>query len=445
MLFITHDLSVLTSTCRRLAMMYAGRIVEEGPSDEVFGQPAASVQPGAGPGLPDDRRPGVAAGAERPAGDPPNPADLPAGCPVPPRVRRGGRRRAGRSTSGCAAVAVARRAACVHVGIGRWMIAAARRSTTSTSRSPAGTARPRRRRRQPRGPARRGGRPRRRVRLRQDDADPLACSASSRSRRDGHVRRTACRLRRAAPSAGCAAGCRWSSRIPTGALNPRHTVYEAVAEGIRIHGVPGNEARARRRRTRSRPGCGRPSGSSAAYPHEISGGQRQRVLIAGAIALSPQLLLADEPVASLDASIRGEILAAAALARRRARAVDRRRHPRPRPGVEHRRPHRRDVPRPDRRAGRRPSRCSATRSTRTRRRCCRWCPRRKRVEQQILTGETPDPSAIPTGCRFHPRCPLVLSGGASALGVLDRCTGVARRAGAAHWRPATPCRLGSQR
>ena len=36
MLFITHDLSLLTSTCRRLAIMYAGRIVEEGPSDEVF-------------------------------------------------------------------------------------------------------------------------------------------------------------------------------------------------------------------------------------------------------------------------------------------------------------------------------------------------------------------------------------------------------------------------
>jgi peptide/nickel transport system ATP-binding protein/oligopeptide transport system ATP-binding protein len=39
MLFITHDLSVLTATCRRLAVMYAGRIIEEGPSDEVFVAP----------------------------------------------------------------------------------------------------------------------------------------------------------------------------------------------------------------------------------------------------------------------------------------------------------------------------------------------------------------------------------------------------------------------
>ena len=95
---------------------------------------------------------------------------------------------------------------------------------------------------------------------------------------------------------------------PTGALNPRHTIYEAVAEGIRIHKVAGDEPTLVADAL-ARAGLRPPARYLRRYPHEVSGGQRQRVLIAGAMALGPQLLLADEPVASLDASIRGEILA----------------------------------------------------------------------------------------------------------------------------------------
>src|SRR5690349_19984041 len=47
-------------------------------------------------------------------------------------------------------------------------------------------------------------------------------------------------------------------------------------------------------------------------------------------------------------------------------------------------------------------------------------PETQHVEQEILRGETPDPAAIPTGCRFHPRCPLYQSGEAQRLGISSR-------------------------
>ena len=56
MLFITHDLSVLTYACQRLAVMYAGRIVEEGLSSEVFVDPQHPYSRAPRPGVPDDRR-----------------------------------------------------------------------------------------------------------------------------------------------------------------------------------------------------------------------------------------------------------------------------------------------------------------------------------------------------------------------------------------------------
>ena len=95
---------------------------------------------------------------------------------------------------------------------------------------------------------------------------------------------------------------------PSGALNPRQTVYEAVAEGLRIHGL-GEGEEERVAEALARAGLRPPERFFTRYPYELSGGQRQRVVIAGAMVLEPSLLVADEPVSSLDASVRGEILA----------------------------------------------------------------------------------------------------------------------------------------
>ena len=98
--FITHDLSTLAAVCKRIAVMYAGRIVEDGPSHEVFAAAAASVHARAGRGLPDHRRPGLPDGPVRPGGRPARSARAALRLPVPPALSRGGRRvRVGRRRS----------------------------------------------------------------------------------------------------------------------------------------------------------------------------------------------------------------------------------------------------------------------------------------------------------------------------------------------------------
>ena len=94
---------------------------------------------------------------------------------------------------------------------------------------------------------------------------------------------------------------------PGGALNPRQNVFDAVAEGPRLHGLRSG-LHERVHSALSRAGLRPPEQFIARYPHELSGGQQQRVVIAGALALDPSVIVADEPVASLDASVRGEIL-----------------------------------------------------------------------------------------------------------------------------------------
>ncbi|MEV7618836.1 ABC transporter ATP-binding protein [Microbacterium sp. NPDC089321] len=94
---------------------------------------------------------------------------------------------------------------------------------------------------------------------------------------------------------------------PTAALNPKLSIYESVAEGLRVQRYQGDEAQ-RVAQSLADAELTPPERFMAAIPQELSGGQRQRAVIAGALALGPQMLVADEPVASLDASVRGEIL-----------------------------------------------------------------------------------------------------------------------------------------
>ena len=195
---------------------------------------------------------------------------------------------------------------------------------------------------------------------------------------------------------------------PYSSLNPRLTAGQAVAEGVRLHGQRARGAATRERVAELLDTVGLPPEAEGRYPHEFSGGQRQRIGIARALAVEPSFIVCDEPVSALDVSVQAQIVNLLRDLQRRlglaylfiahdiavvrhlcdsvavmylGRLVER--APADALFAQPAHPYTiallSAVPVPDPQV---------------------------RVERLLLQGDVPSPLDPPTGCAFHPRCPL---------------------------------------
>jgi oligopeptide/dipeptide ABC transporter ATP-binding protein len=200
---------------------------------------------------------------------------------------------------------------------------------------------------------------------------------------------------------------------PYESLNPLMSVEEIVAEPLLIHQFAPDAQQRRERVVSALESAGlRPASAFLArHPHELSGGQRQRVVIASALVLEPVLLLADEPVSMLDVSVRAEILNLLSdLRRTRGISILFITHDLSTVATFADRiavmylgrivelgPAREVVENPKHPYTQALLSVVPVANPRLRRR------------RAILSGEMPNPANIPSGCRFHPRCPVAIA------------------------------------
>jgi peptide/nickel transport system ATP-binding protein len=192
---------------------------------------------------------------------------------------------------------------------------------------------------------------------------------------------------------------------PFESLNPRRKVGEIIADGVRLGG--GSHADGLRRAAELLDRVGLPATAADSYPHEFSGGQRQRIAIARTLVAEPSCLIADEPISALDASAQAQIanLLGGLVDDARLGLVL----------VSHDLSVVRQVA--DRVAVMYLGRIVEIGDTAT-----VWgSPRHPYTEALVaaiphadgagvlpadLPGDVPDPASPPSGCRFHPRCPI---------------------------------------
>ncbi|MGV9643398.1 ABC transporter ATP-binding protein [Streptomyces sp. NPDC003514] len=227
-------------------------------------------------------------------------------------------------------------------------------------------------------------------------------------------------------------------------LNAVHRVGDQIAEPILLH-RRATPAAARRRTGELLEQVGLPAARASAYPHELSGGQRQRVMIAMALACDPRLVVADEPTTALDVMIQAQILRLIErlVAEQELGLV----------AISH------DLAvlaeTCDRMAVMYAGRVVEEGPARTvyehadhpyARALSEAFPRigdpASRFAPRGLPGDPPDPSALPSGCAFHPRCPVALDSCAVDDPAL-RVSGTGRRAACVHVGAAQDARSGT--